>query len=313
MMSGPLAYGLSSTKATTSLPQVGLNRPIYLPVGKPTFLGEIAFAILGPKIGLWGGTPICGQNSPNRAQVAPKGASVSQAFGGAKQVKMGPKLPKYAPQTFPKRPRSFVYRPVFDNFWAQNWPLWGSCTGGNPAVAPPPSTARYGVLRVRLGHFEGVETTKPRGWTADKCPRNRHLGRPAQDIAFFLVSMPGTPDCTQNGPRLCLKGQIQAFRGPNKPAQRVCDHSWAKLFWTILGPKIGHFGGPMRWAALPHPPSPSSGARYRVLQDGNHQTRRVALRKSALGIAIRAVQPSRYGHVYGLGSFPHICVKISRI
>ena len=55
---------------------------------------------------------------------------------------------------------------MWDNFWAklfltifgaQNWAFGGYRAGGwlwQPGRPPPPSVARYGVLYVRLGHFE---------------------------------------------------------------------------------------------------------------------------------------------------------------
>ena len=73
------------------------------------------------------------------------------------------------------------------------------------------------------------------------------------------------------------RGASRVKRGPRLrkyacgPCQSVrehfWEHFWAKLFLTIFGPKIGHFGGPV-WggvalAARQSPPPPSA-ARYGV-------------------------------------------------
>ena len=72
------------------------------------------------------------------------------------RVKHGP---KYALQTFPKRPGSFLGKTTVTMFG----PKMGILCGG-------PSAARYGILPVRLGHFEGVETTKTEGLQYGRVP-----------------------------------------------------------------------------------------------------------------------------------------------
>ena len=89
---------------------------------------------------------------------------------------------------------------------------------------------------------------RSQGWK----PPHVGLHGPARDMAIFWFRHRARP---RNGPK---KGQIRAFGGakrvktgpnvPRLPFQRVWDHFWAKPPWTIFGPEIGHFGGPVRWA-----------------------------------------------------------------
>ena len=50
-----------------------------------------------------------------------------------------------------------------------------------------------------------------------------------------------------------LTGSVRALNGQNMPrwpSQTARDLFWGKPFLTILGPKTGHLGGPVRRAAL---------------------------------------------------------------
>ena len=83
---------------------------------------------------------------------------------------------------------------------------------------------------------------------------------PAGVRAFWPTELPSggglEPNLAPNEPRFW--GQ----RGPeNEPkqaqnCQKCQDHFWAKPFVTIHGPEIGHFGGPVGWAAGRRAPPP---------------------------------------------------------
>ena len=106
-----------------------------------------------------------------------------------------------------------------------------------------------------------------------------------------LTTGPNDSQTASSGARRVKTGP----RLPHKPSQSVEDRFWAKPFLTIFGPKIGHFGGPVGWAARRVPPFPSV-ARHGVLrvrlshsEGGNHQNWGVAVGESALGITMQAV------------------------
>ena len=64
-----------------------------------------------------------------------------------------------------------------------------------------------------------------------------------------------------------LRGSKRAQNGPNMPrvpAQRVQDYFSAKPLLTIVGPEIGHFWGPVLWAALAPRPIPTLARLWEV-------------------------------------------------
>ena len=71
-------------------------------------------------------------------------------------LKTGRNWPKYALFIFPKGQGTFLGQIICRIFGAQGWPFWGHGHLGGPRPPLPPSAARYVVLRVRLGHCEGL-------------------------------------------------------------------------------------------------------------------------------------------------------------
>ena len=130
------------------------------------------------------------QTEPRAAVLGPKGAS--------KRTKAGPKLPKYAPFTYPKT-RIMFGQTVFDQFGGQH---------------------KTGKAR----QDKGWKPPKPGGCTEEKCPRNRHSGRPPQDMAFFLfrhICAKNSHKCpkrasegAQRGAAVHLLRAMRAQRGP---------------------------------------------------------------------------------------------------
>ena len=123
------------------------------------------------------------QTEPRAAVLGPKGAS--------KRTKAGPKLPKYAPFTYPKT-RIMFGQTVFDQFGGQH---------------------KTGKAR----QDKGWKPPKPGGCTEEKCPRNRHSGRPPQDMAFFLFRH----ICAKNSHKCPKRASEGAQRGAAVPQLRA--------------------------------------------------------------------------------------------
>ena len=82
--------------------------------------------------------------------------------------------------------------------------IFGVLCSGRLGGVPPPSGARHGVLRVRLGRSEGWKPAKLEGCSGGKCPQNRDLGRLARDMAILPFGTAAGPVVTV-GPRMAPK------------------------------------------------------------------------------------------------------------
>ena len=149
---------------------------------------------------------------------------------------------------------------------------WAAGRLGCVPPPPPPRAARYGVLRVCLGHSEGWKATKPKlggllcaqCCHGGNCPQNRDSGRLAQDILrFWTTAWPKGTVGPQKGPHKAQNGVMVAAspgcqRGPcvpkgaldvphGQPSGLEAQRSDPGVAWQRRGPfwaAFGHFWTP---------------------------------------------------------------------